>query len=457
MGREEMGTWSWRRSFLILVVLAAVPLHSASAKKAKAAIEVTFKERITSKLEDSLSLSASHLVHRLSKGPAGHFGGYDLLVPKDDSERTWVHGCHDIGDALDSVENCAIRKLNALAALCDIDGISELGPEMLEFLNAHLNVLKSGQASSLGIEIRKLDRLDVWFHATRPQHDGRSHDVDVSPAVQASALAAMVRCANATNQKKYLEEAEVWFGGLTKTFPPHTWKSTSFHKNGIVWESLALVGSHLPEASSFYAALQEFILNFESFVKQAWDEDANAWSFASARALAIRARSRATRNKKQRSKIRKWAQEHINRFLGRSKSSFNDGDVSQGILQRIGGMGYTCGPLQGLSSLATVLMDSELLQVILKLMEKDVQTYQVGVASAESSGLASEDVDTRGSFFRNQQQLELEKRNSLRVDDTVMCVVALTQTLRMLDGVLGVSMPVPEIQDTDEEANSEEL
>merc|ERR1711924_232635 len=139
------------------------------------------------------------------------------------------------------------------------------------------------------------------------------------------------------------------------------WNSTlvNFHRSGIIWESLALVAYHVPPESGFHSKLQQYVRDFESFLSRAWDENTEVWSFASARALALRWQSKALKGKSNRARIKKWAKEHVQRFLGAGA------DVSKGTLARIGGAGYTCGPLQGLTSLAAVVSDSELLQVVL--------------------------------------------------------------------------------------------
>ncbi|CAE8636404.1 unnamed protein product [Polarella glacialis] len=114
--------------------------------------------------------------------------------------------------------------------------------------------------------------------------------------------------------------------------------------------------------------------------------------------------------------------------------------MSDGILARIGGgVRYTCGPLQGLASLASVLSDAELLQVVLKLLEKDADRYQLGESTAGPPQLSGKvAADLQGAFFRDEDQLKMEKRHSLRVDDTAMCLIALTQVLEVLAKVQGV-------------------
>jgi len=226
-------------------------------------------------------------------------------------------------------------------------------------------------------------RGHIWLHLKQP--NSKQDDVDASPALQASALAALVRCAEVTKQKEYLQEAEGWFQGLLKMYPRSIWNETlvSFHKTSIIWESLALVASHMPTESSFHEDIVEYMLSLESWLRQTWENAGSTWSFASARALSIRWHSKLLKKNKQKLLVKKWAKEHVDRFLGRDQESglnSKSGDgVTQGILARIGGAGYTCGPLQGLASISAILPDAELMQVVLQLLEKDLDKYRFPV------------------------------------------------------------------------------
>ena len=162
------------------------------------------------------------------------------------------------------------------------------------------------------------------------------------------------------------------------------------------------------------------------------------WSFSSARALAVRWSSKGLR-KHQRKLLRRWASEHVDRFLGRSGDSIKAGpskEVSEGILARIGGNRYTCGPLQGLASLAGLLNDAELIQVVLQLIEKDIHRYQL--SDLNFGPFDSALPELLGGFFRDSEQLVLESRQSLRVDDTAMCLIAMSHLLETLQGIKGV-------------------
>ena len=130
---------------------------------------------------------------------------------------------------------------------------------------------------------------------------------------------------------------------------------------------------------------------------------------------------------------------------GRSQVHLTDGPndrISKGILARIGGSRYTCGPLQGLASLAAILKDAEVIQVVLQLMEKDITRYQIQPSNpgpirgpirklADLLGLL-------GGFYRDDDQLQLEHRKTLRVDDTAMCLIAITHMLETLASIKSV-------------------
>ena len=123
---------------------------------------------------------------------------------------------------------------------------------------------------------------------------------------------------------------------------------------------------------------------------------------------------------------------------GRSHVHLSDGPndgISKGILARIGGARYTCGPLQGLASLAAILKDAELIQVVLQLMEKDITRYQIQDSNPGPFRTAS---SLLGGFFRDDDQLQLEQRKTLRIDDTAMCLIAITHMLETLTSIQSV-------------------
>eukprot|EP00929_Paragymnodinium_shiwhaense_P092004 TRINITY_DN51880_c0_g1_i2.p1 TRINITY_DN51880_c0_g1~~TRINITY_DN51880_c0_g1_i2.p1 ORF type:complete len:277 (-),score=57.30 TRINITY_DN51880_c0_g1_i2:16-846(-) len=252
-------------------------------------------------------------------------------------------------------------------------------------------------------------------------------------------------------EKKYFEEAQSWFAGLAKVYDQRIWetKAISYHQSGIVWESLALVGLHLPTDSTFYTQLLEYIHRFESWLRTEWQAQPSHWSFATARAVVLRTSSKdlkQTKAKKKRKDFKQWGLEHVARLLGRPDAkAARDGKLQEGILAKIGTLGYTCGPLQGLAPLAELWPDAEMIQVLLNLLERNIDTYQLhGALDSDVAlpwaGLEAQGFDIAGAFFRDETQLKQELRRSQRVDDVGMCVVALTQALSALDHYEGVEI-----------------
>lgn len=126
---------------------------------------------------------------------------------------------------------------------------------------------------------------------------------------------------------------------------------------------------------------------------------------------------------------------------GRSHVHLTDGPndrISKGILARIGGSRYTCGPLQGLASLAAILKDAELIQVVLQLMEKDIARYQIQESNPGPIRKPADLLGLLGGFYRDDDQLQLEHRKTLRVDDTAMCLIAITHMLETLASIKSV-------------------
>lgn len=413
-----------------------------AVKQPPVALESNFKARISSKLNASIEALMAHLEARLSLGggastrqDTGVFGGYEVELGGEGAA-VWRHRCTEINSSHDTVENCALRQLHALTALCDMGGLrQEKRVSGAALVRRHLKVLSAPDVPALGLLRRTFDGVDVWLHRRRPSSG--DDDVDGSPSLQASALVAVVTCAAEVGEKKYFQEMHSWFVGLKKVFPESNWdnKTISFHKAAIVWESLALVASHLPP-SSFQEEILEWIKMFESYLRRAWLNDQSLWSFSSARAIAVRWHSKALKTKKQKTLFRKWAQEHVTRFLGSAGKSM------EGILARLGGPAtYTCGPLQALGALVSVLPDAELMRSTLGLMEKDVDRYQLTAENQETAKYMQFFGEIgNGAFVRDVQQLTMEKRQSARVDDSSMCLIALTHILRAMDGVIAVNL-----------------
>lgn len=420
----------------------------AVAKAVPTALEASYKDRIWAILNGSAEAAADHLKKRLALGAGAQdnvFGGYELEIEqaRHPEEAKWLHTCTQVDSTRDSVENCALRQLQALVALCDVPDIFKRDEDARTLAEQHVTtLLKMKKVSALGLSLSTVSGASLFFHQKSP--GAAADDVDVSPTVQASVLMAVVRCGEALGLKTHMDEAETWFIGLGKVYPQSIWNQSmvSFHKLSIMWESLSVIASHVSRSSSFHEDILEYLGRFEVFLRQAWEESPESWSFASARALALRWQSKGLK-KKRRTMLKRWAEEHVDRFLGRhlktkgSLSGVPEKSVSEGILAKIGGAGYTCGPLQGLAALAAVLNDPELIQVVLQLLEKDIKHYQLSEAS---SGPFKEKVgpSVMGAFFRDEQQMKMERRQSLRVDDTAMCLIAMTQALEVLEGIQGV-------------------
>merc|ERR1719343_1726373 len=129
-----------------------------------------------------------------------------------------------------------MRQLHALAALCDAGDVANRSEASLKVISHHLKTLAtSRELPSLGLRKTKFDGTDMWLYRRSPATS--SDDVDASPALQASALMAVVRCADALGERSYFQEAESWFIGLRKMYPEKSWNTShvSMHRSGIIW------------------------------------------------------------------------------------------------------------------------------------------------------------------------------------------------------------------------------
>eukprot|EP00811_Abedinium_folium_P033748 NODE_6689_length_1648_cov_8.450362.p1 GENE.NODE_6689_length_1648_cov_8.450362~~NODE_6689_length_1648_cov_8.450362.p1 ORF type:complete len:469 (-),score=192.03 NODE_6689_length_1648_cov_8.450362:160-1566(-) len=439
---ESRGRRRGRHASLLLWLALAPLLPAAAKKEHPVALEQSFKDRIGEKFRAAVDVATENIATRFGLN-SGLFGGYELLLGDRGEPARWLHSCTEIDATRDTVELCANRQLLALTALCDADGFIEQSEEARELVKNHLARLALKDVPELGIRVMNINGADLWFHLKEP---GSSADhVDVSPTLQASVLMAVARCGDALGETEHLQEAESWFVGLRQTYPQTMWNATivNFHRTGMILEALSLVVLHLPAESSFKRSLLLYIEDLEIFLRQTWNKDSSIWSFATARALALRYRSGDLKTSKRRKKARLWAREHMQRFLGRmGGGSGETGDY--GLLAQLGGASYMCGPLQGLAALASVLSSAELVQSVLQLMEKDVNQYLlVPGGAAPPDGLAPLAVDSEGiagGFFRDENQMQMEKRRSIRSDDVSMCVIALTQSLQVINAAQGFSM-----------------
>lgn len=75
--------------------------------------------------------------------------------------------------------------------------------------------------------------------------------------------------------------------------------------------------------------------------------------------------------------------------------------------------------------------------MVLQLLEKDIQRYQI---ISSNPGFTEATDDVLGGFFRDEDQLLLEKRRSLRIDDTAQCLIAMAQMLETLESIRAVQV-----------------
>lgn len=182
--------------------LSAFSFLDSAAKQAPAALEASYKERIEDLLNSSATLAARHLSRRLSLTD-DLFSGYEVEYRKGGKSKTakWTHNCLGISTSRDSVENCILRQLQALTALCDVP----LTAESREIAERHLShLLQSSEIPELAMKLQKMSGASMFLFRKQPD----SSDMDASPAIQASMLMAVVRCGQALGQKRHLDDAE---------------------------------------------------------------------------------------------------------------------------------------------------------------------------------------------------------------------------------------------------------
>lgn len=118
------------------------------AGAAPAALEASYKERIHSLLNQSASLASEHVARRMSD----IFSGYEL------EDGTWLHGCLQVRPLRDSVENCILRQLQALTALCDT-----LTLKSRPVAQKHLEHLLGSQMPELAMRLQKMSQGRLAF------------------------------------------------------------------------------------------------------------------------------------------------------------------------------------------------------------------------------------------------------------------------------------------------------
>lgn len=179
----------------------------AAAKQAPAALEASYKERIEQLLNTSATLAARHLSKRFSL-TTNLFSGYELEYGKGSKAKAakWTHDCLGIATSRDSVENCVLRQLQALTALCDVP----MTADSKEIAEKHLgHLLRSPEIPELAMKLQKISGASIFL--VRKEPEGDPGDMDASPAIQASMLMAAVRCGQALGQKQHLDDAESGF------------------------------------------------------------------------------------------------------------------------------------------------------------------------------------------------------------------------------------------------------
>lgn len=195
----------WRICALLLIV------ERSAAKQAPPALEASYKERIEDLLNSSANLAVGHLSKRFSLTD-GLFSGYELQNNKKAGSKAakWTHSCLEIDTSRDSVENCILRQLQALTALCDIP----LTTQSKEIAERHLrHLLRSQEIPELAMKLQKMSGASMFLFRKEPD----SSNMDASPAIQASMLMTMVRCGQALGQKQHLDDAEPWHFPLLLT------------------------------------------------------------------------------------------------------------------------------------------------------------------------------------------------------------------------------------------------
>ena len=103
------------------------------------------------------------------------------------------------------MENCILRQLQALSALCDVPMTAE-SKEIAEKHLAHL--LRSPEIPELAMKLQKMSGASMFLFR---KHPDSAADMDASPAIQASMLMAVVRCGQALGQKQHLDDADSRF------------------------------------------------------------------------------------------------------------------------------------------------------------------------------------------------------------------------------------------------------
>jgi len=442
-------------SILMRILLACLTLTSLAGAKPKqpppVAVEARFKERISTKLRSALDKGTDHLAWILGvrsvddKPVAGNakntFGRYELDL---NDQQTWRKSCEeDVNVEGDSMVLCVIHKLQALTALCQVEGAAAKYRVGVMVLVKQLLGKRDVIVPGLGVKRSLLpiaSGLEAWLYETKP-HSGK---YDVSVEVQAAAMLSLVQCASALGEKDLLKDIQSWFLAVEKMYPRKNWDKRSFHSNSILWESFALISTTIRQDSSFAQEIHDFVSDFESYQQAAFAQDPKVWSFSGANAAVISWSAEKKSARKQR------LGHAVDQYMKRWKINISP-NLNTSLV-------YTCGPLQGLAPLLLKrgADAAELVSSVLGLAEKDVDLFQISTSDGEKSiaaqRIGEKILDARGqtlegAFLRDEAQLRSEERRSLRIDDTAQCVIALTRTLKLVEDLQGVEVPEDAIGD----------
>jgi len=425
-----------------IAVLLVASVDGKAKQPLPVAVEARFKERITAKLATALDLAVGHLATALGVAETGDGGGeaffgrhYELEIQGDGS---WRSGCAtDVDTTRDSVSHCAIRKLQAMTALCETPGGAEKYKTGINRLLKQLLRNREKIIPGLGVKRSLLplgNGIEAWMSEVSPG----SGNYDVVIPLHAAAMLAVVQCGSALQQQEVFSDVQSWFATIHKAYSREARAQQSFHANAILWESFVKISSLVREGSSFAEELADFLEDFEAYLQAQFDKDPRVWSFSGARAAVLNwAIAKKAARRKKFGKI-------IDEYMKRWKQIAPSMKISEM---------YTCGPLQGLAPLLLRRGDqaAELVSSVLAMAEKDVDLYQVAAdrgngepshAAQQLGGrvLAPQGMLLEGAFFRDVAQLQNEKRTSIRIDDTAQCVMALTRTLHLLEDLVGVEV-----------------
>jgi len=433
--------WLTRCFYLFCTCLVLVDVVAAAKEKQPlpVAVEARFKERITAKLSASLGSAISHMARALgidAEGEAAFGTHYEF----DLETVSWRRGCAtDIaGPERDSVSYCAIRKLQALTAFCEVPAAVEEYREGVQRLLKQLLKKRDAVIAGLGMKRSLLpvgNGIEAWMSEVTPG----SGNYDVVIPLHAAAMLTVVQCGSALNQTEVFSDVQAWFAAIQRVYMKEAWEQQSFHSNAILWESFVLISTMVRPGSSFAEELQDFLEDFELYLQAKFEKDTRVWSFSGSRAAVLN--WAAAKKPSRRKKFVKTIDEYMKRWKVLAPQ-MNTKEM------------YTCGPLQGLAPLLLKRGDqaAELVSSVLALAEKDVDLFQVRSADDGSHSIAAgrlgdlfgkHGAELEGSFFRDEPQMKNEKRRSIRIDDTAQCILALARTLELLDDLIGVEVESP--------------